>query len=543
MNDEGIAPNAKRLLWAGFMAILAAGIGFGIRGAILNDWIAIFNFTGLQVGLIGGAGFTGFCFGIILGGIVVDRLGYGKLVAAAFLLHVVSAVVAFAATAGMATGTAFGILWTGTFIFALANGTLEAVSNPLVATLFPKNRTHYLNILHASWPAGMVIGGLIHTFMKDSFSWKWQLGCFLIPAIVYGVMFFGQKFPKSEASEKGMSLGEMLRDVGALGSAVIGFFAYLFFKDGLGPLVGGFSGNEAIANSLAWKISAAVVGVGTFLAFGGLAKWKLGAPLLFVLFLTHVLVGAVELGTDGWIQNIQDAILEPGDGTKLFIYTSMLMFFLRFCGHFIEHKLGLKPVGILLTCAIFACVGLILVSNVQSFTGALLALTVYAVGKTFFWPTMLAVVSDRFPRSGAVAISIMGGLGMMSAGLIGSAGLGYAKDRFSGEALASGAPAVYEANKAATPSKWLIFDEVRSIDGQKLDAAKKVTKEERTPEQQAMIDADVTGNRKTLRADAFIPGTMAVIYLALLFYFKRIGGYRPLTIEEQEKGQAEPQAA
>src|SRR5690606_17738786 len=102
-------------------------------------------------------------------------------------------------------------------------------------------------------------GGLIHTFMKDSFSWKWQLGCFLIPAIVYGVMFFGQKFPKSEASEKGMSLGEMLRDVGALGSAVIGFFAYLFFKDGLGPLVGGFSGNEAIANSLAWKISAAVV--------------------------------------------------------------------------------------------------------------------------------------------------------------------------------------------------------------------------------------------------------------------------------------------
>ena len=38
------------------------------------------------------------------------------------------------------------------FIFAFANGTLEAVANPLVATLFPKNRTHYLNILHASWP-------------------------------------------------------------------------------------------------------------------------------------------------------------------------------------------------------------------------------------------------------------------------------------------------------------------------------------------------------------------------------------------------------
>src|SRR6478752_9314890 len=98
MSDEGIAPNAKRLLWAGFMAILAAGIGFGIRGAIFNDWVTAFNFTGLQVGLINGAGFTGFCFGIIIGGIVVDRIGYGKLVVAAFLFHVLSAIVTFAAS-------------------------------------------------------------------------------------------------------------------------------------------------------------------------------------------------------------------------------------------------------------------------------------------------------------------------------------------------------------------------------------------------------------------------------------------------------------
>ena len=39
--------------------------------------------------------------------------------------------------------------------------TLEAVANPLVATLFPHNRTHYLNILHASWPAGLIIGGVL----------------------------------------------------------------------------------------------------------------------------------------------------------------------------------------------------------------------------------------------------------------------------------------------------------------------------------------------------------------------------------------------
>jgi MFS family permease len=86
-SNEGIAPNAKRLLFAGFMAILAAGIGFGIRGGILANWAADFGFTAAQLGDIGGAGFTGFCFGIIIGGVVVDKIGYGKLVVAAFLFH------------------------------------------------------------------------------------------------------------------------------------------------------------------------------------------------------------------------------------------------------------------------------------------------------------------------------------------------------------------------------------------------------------------------------------------------------------------------
>ena len=99
-NTDAIAPNAKRLLWAGFLAILAAGIGFGVRGGILANWAAEFGFTGAQLGDIGGAGFTGFCFGIIIGGVVVDKIGYGKLVVAAFILHVLSAFITFAAHKG-----------------------------------------------------------------------------------------------------------------------------------------------------------------------------------------------------------------------------------------------------------------------------------------------------------------------------------------------------------------------------------------------------------------------------------------------------------
>ena len=107
-----------------------------------------------------------------------------------------------------------------------------------------------------------------------------------------------------------------------------------------------------------------------------------------------------------------------------------------------------------------AVVGLRMVSGIDTFAGAMIALAVYAVGKTFFWPTMLAVVGDRFPRTGAVAMSIMGGIGMMSAGLLGGPGLGYAKDRFTAEHLMTTAPAIYEQYKAPVPSKFLFLDEV-----------------------------------------------------------------------------------
>src|SRR6476469_2992741 len=144
-----IASNAHRLLWAGFAAILATGVGFGIRGAILATWGQEFGFTGGELGNINGAGFTGFCFGIIIGGVIADKIGYGKLVVAAFLLHLLSALVALSAADGMAPKTAFSLLSSRAFLFAVANGTLEAVATPLVATVFPNKRTHYLNILHA----------------------------------------------------------------------------------------------------------------------------------------------------------------------------------------------------------------------------------------------------------------------------------------------------------------------------------------------------------------------------------------------------------
>ncbi|MDQ3213232.1 MAG: MFS transporter, partial [Acidobacteriota bacterium] len=319
VSDDQIAPNAKRLLWAGFLAILAAGIGFGIRGGILANWAAEFGFTGAQLGAIGGAGFTGFCFGIIIGGVVVDKIGYGKLVVAAFLFHVLSAFITFAATGGQAQGTAYMFLYLGTFVFALANGTLEAVANPLVSTLFPNNRTHYLNILHASWPAGLVLGGLVGWILGEGMqvSWKIQLGLFLVPTALYGIAFYGQSFPKSEASAKGLSVGQMLHEVGIMGALVACALVGLFFKDQLGGILVFFTGSSFFA-SAAWGFLAWGVAFALLLVVAVQTNFSVGSWLLFVLFVTHALVGAVELGTDGWIQNITGNILTPAQGKILF---------------------------------------------------------------------------------------------------------------------------------------------------------------------------------------------------------------------------------
>ena len=192
--SDAIAPNASRLLWAGFTAILAAGVGFAIRGGIFDNWSKEYGFTGAQLGAIGGAGFSGFCFGIILGGVVVDKIGYGKLVFVALLCHILSYVVTFGASN---PENAYGFLFWGMFIFAFANGTLEAVANPLVATLYPKQRTHYLNLLHAAWPAGMILGVAAGWLLDDKMEigWKYQLALYLIPTLAYGLMFIGPEIP------------------------------------------------------------------------------------------------------------------------------------------------------------------------------------------------------------------------------------------------------------------------------------------------------------------------------------------------------------
>src|SRR5256886_9420800 len=200
--NNNIAPKAYWLLLGGFMGNLAGCGGFSIRGGILGDWGTQFGFTQSDLGNITGGGLTGFGLIILLGALIADKVGYGKLMIFAFAMHLLSAVVTLAATPIYnsmvasnpvgAKNAAYECLFWGMFMFAIGNGTAEAVVNPLVATLFPKNKTHYLNILHAGWPAGLVAGGLASFFFVSKVRWEIQMSLFLIPVVFYGALCLGQ---------------------------------------------------------------------------------------------------------------------------------------------------------------------------------------------------------------------------------------------------------------------------------------------------------------------------------------------------------------
>lgn len=511
--------NKKSLFIACFMTLIAAGIGFAVRGEILGAWSAQFGFTQLELGTITGGGLVGFGLIIILASLITDRVGYKTILMAACLCHILSLVVTVAATAAFEHGIQFaGIinilpgkegayqcLYWGSFIFAIGNGLCEAAINPLTADLFPNQKTHYLNILHAGWPGGLVLGGLINKMFLGTSAWitelQWEiaLGFYLVPTLYYGMVVLKNPFPQSEASKSGVSYGRMLAE--------------------------------------------------------------LASPVLLFLFLLHACIGYVELGTDSWIQAITGAILS-GQGPILFVWASILMFGLRFfAGPIVER---INPIGLLLISAVTGAIGLVLIGKANGTAMIWIAVTVYALGKTFYWPTMLGVVGERFPRGGAVTMGMLGGIGMLSAGFLGAPGIGYKQDYFASSQLKAEAAETYERYKADETSNYPIpvFPEITGLDGgkvgvvldgkgagttladtfaqlpdnedvQKLDAWWQEAKQHQETDKQPIENARIYGGRQALIYTAIVPAFMAFGYLVLAIYFKSTGGY---TVEHLDGG-------
>ncbi len=344
--------NRDKLFLASCIALIVTAMSFAIRGALISPLGEQFRLSKGEIGSINQMAFWGFTLAMIIGGPLCDVLGMGKLMVLAFVGHIVGILLTIFAHD-------YWTLWISTLSFGLGNGFVEAVCNPLIATLYPDQKIKRLNLFHVWFPGGIVIGGLASYAVTQlglggkEHGWQIQMATMLLPLAIYVALFFGKRFPKTERVASGVSMGAM-------------------FSECLRP---GF--------------------------------------LLFVFAMC--LTAMTELGPGQWITNIV-GVTTGAAGILFTVWQNGLMAVGRTSAGQIVHRIS--PIAVLLTSACFALIGLYALSIARSPLLAGVAITLFAVGVCFFWPTMLGTVSERFPKTGSLGLAIMGGMGMLASGKI-----------------------------------------------------------------------------------------------------------------------------
>jgi len=509
------------LFWGCFVALITTSYAFFSRMYLCDvRFMADFALTKVAVGELKGAGIWPFGVSIIVFSLIIDKVGYKTAMFFSFVCYVIYCLMAFAAYSSIqgVTGDALvaaqkkghGLLTWGSIILGLGNGTVEAYVNPLVATVFSKNKTKWLNALHAGWPAGLIVGGLCTIALADVAAkgdWRIVLGLILVPAIISFIMLVGKPFPKSEREQAGVSYLEMLKELGAFG-AFVGFG--LVFAQ-VGEVFGWSQG-------IVWSL----IGL-TVVIFAVLTK-SFGRGILALLIVVMMPLATTELGTDGWISSLMEEPMKHSGFNPgwVLIYTSTIMMVLRFFAGSIVHRIS--PLGLLAACATLAIIGLTLLSKTATagLVAVFAAATVYALGKTFFWPTMLGVASEQCPKGGALTLNALGGIGMLAVGILGFPFIGYLQDSTSTKELAAANPAIH---KTVTVDKHYLLGDYQAIDPVK---AATVTDEEGT---KALKIATTAGQFGALGKMAFFPGFMLVCYLGMIAYFKSRGGYKAVDLQ------------
>ena len=359
--DQNGTINQGRLFLGSCFALIATSVAFAMVGAVMGPLKEIFILTNEQVGWIGGAALWGFPLTIVIFGPLVDVIGMRPLMRLAMLFHGLGAVI-------MIFANGFTMLFLGALTIAMGNGVVEAVCNPLVATVYPERKTEMLNKFHVWFPGGIVIGGLT-AFLLDKAgipSWQIKLAVILIPTVIYGILFTGQKFPETERVASGLSFSDMV-------------------------------------------------------------KGTLMRPLFLILAFAMMITASLELGPNRWIPAVLTSAGMPG--ILVLVWISLLMAVLRYFAGPIVHKLS--PTGILFASAIVGGIGLFWLSFANNFGMAILSSTVFAVGVCYFWPTLLGVVSERVPKGGSMALAWIGGIGMLTVGILTSPLMGKLSDKHS----------------------------------------------------------------------------------------------------------------
>ncbi|MDB4762025.1 MFS transporter, partial [bacterium] len=304
------------LFWGCFIALITTAFGFITRMFLLDDPAITQELLGLdeaEVGMFKGIQIWPFAISIILFSLIIDKVGYKFAMIFAAGSQIIWGIMGIYGLSVADTNPELAkdlLLWGG-LILALGNGTVEAFINPVVATLFDKEKTKWLNILHAGWPGGLVIAGIAVIFMGGT-SWEVKLGLIFIPAVIYLVMLLRCQFPVQERVAAGVSYRDMLAEFGFGGAAVVAILMFLQL-------------DEAIKGySLTWMVLCAAMAIG----LGGYTR-SLGRPLMLVLILLMTPLATTEIGTDGWISGIMGKVV-TFDAGWILVYTSVIMMVLRF---------------------------------------------------------------------------------------------------------------------------------------------------------------------------------------------------------------------
>jgi MFS family permease len=307
-----------------------------------------------KIATILGVPFLGFALTIAIGSPLLDYVGMNLLLTLSGICFTAGLLIMVLAGSLATSIGPYGLLWLGAALSGVGWGLSETVINPLIATVYPENKTGRLNELHAWWPGGLIIGGLIGIGMsKVGLGWQFKLATALLPAASVAVLAATLKFPPTERVAAGVSTRQM---------------------------------------------------------FAELRK-----PLFLILFGSMFLTAATELAPGQWVDlALSRTIHMPG--ILLLVYVSVLMFLARHFAGPLAHRLS--PIGLLWFSCLLGSLGLVALSAAGSPLTGLLAATLWGTGVCYMWPTMLATASERFPRGGALLMGLMGTAGTLSTQLV-----------------------------------------------------------------------------------------------------------------------------
>lgn len=392
--------NRTQLFRASCLSLLVTSLSFGIRAGILNDQGVRFHLNASELGTIAATAFWGFPLAIIVGGFIVDIIGMKKLLVSAFIFHLIGILLTIFANG-------YWTLFLSTLMIGIANGTVEASCNPLVASLYTDNKTTKLNHFHLWFPAGIVIGTLIvfglDTTLAHGVSPKpyWisqlEVAIMLIPTLVYGYLFSKLEFPVTERVSAGVSTSDMYK---------------------------------ALVN-----------------------------PLFLFMIVCMFGTAITELFTNQWTDVLFKTVTD--NAILILTFVASVQVLGRAFASPIVHRLA--PQGVLLISAVLSALGIYLMVHLHG-DAIYLAAVVFGLGVAFFWPCMIGFVAENLPRTGAVGLNLMGGAGMFGVSIYMIFMGGY-YDGIMAQKLPQGASLDAYRSAAAGTDMAKAFDAARSAAG------------------------------------------------------------------------------